>query len=55
VIVGETSNYAFDAIQKAVNLVLKGAKLIGTNPDITARTNRASRRPAKRWSPRSSW
>ncbi len=35
VIVGETSNYAFDAIQKAVNLVLKGAKLIGTNPDIS--------------------
>ena len=35
VIVGETNNYAFDAIQKAVNLVLNGAKLIGTNPDIS--------------------
>ncbi|MEA4890190.1 MAG: HAD-IIA family hydrolase [Clostridiaceae bacterium] len=35
VIVGETNNYAFDAIQKAVNLVLRGAKLIGTNPDIS--------------------
>lgn len=35
VIVGETNNYAFDAIQKAVNLVLGGAKLIGTNPDIS--------------------
>lgn len=35
VIVGETNNYAFDAIQKASNLVLNGAKLIGTNPDIS--------------------
>lgn len=35
VIVGETNNYAFDAIQKAVNLVANGAKLIGTNPDLT--------------------
>lgn len=35
VIVGETSNYGFEAIQKAVNLVLNGSKLIGTNPDIS--------------------
>ncbi|MDD3931438.1 MAG: HAD-IIA family hydrolase [Eubacteriales bacterium] len=35
VIVGETNNYGYDAIQKAVNLVLGGSKLIGTNPDIS--------------------
>ncbi len=35
VIVGGTSSYNYDTIEKAVNLVLKGAKLIGTNPDIT--------------------
>ena len=33
VIVGETNNYGYYAIQKAVNLVLGGPKLIGTNPD----------------------
>ena len=35
VIVGDTHSYSFDKIAHAVNLVLKGAKLIGTNPDIT--------------------
>ena len=35
VVVGETSTYSFEKIQTAINLVLKGAKLIGTNPDIT--------------------
>jgi len=35
VVVGGTSSYNYDTIEKAVNLVLKGAKLIGTNPDIT--------------------
>ena len=35
VVVGETSTYSFEKLQKAINLVLKGAKLIGTNPDIT--------------------
>lgn len=38
VIVGETHNYHFDSIVRAVNLVLGGAKLIGTNPDITGPT-----------------
>ena len=33
VVVGETRNYSFDLIEKAINLVFKGAKLIGTNPD----------------------
>jgi len=35
VVVGESKSYSFDRIELAVNLVLKGAKLIGTNPDIT--------------------
>ncbi len=35
VVVGETSTYSFEKITKAINLVMKGAKLIGTNPDIT--------------------
>lgn len=35
VVVGETSTYSFEKITKASNLVLKGAKLIGTNPDIS--------------------
>lgn len=35
VVVGETHGYNFEKIELAINLVLKGAKLIGTNPDIT--------------------
>ena len=35
VVVGETKNYNYEKIETAVNLVLKGAKLIGTNPDLT--------------------
>ncbi len=35
VVVGETSTYSFEKITKAINLVMKGAKLIGTNPDIS--------------------
>jgi NagD protein len=35
VVVGETRTYNYERIEKAVNLVLKGAKLIGTNPDLT--------------------
>ena len=36
VVIGETSVYSFDHMMKALNLVAKGARLIGTNPDITA-------------------
>lgn len=36
VVVGETRNYNYDAISRAVKLVNNGAKLIGTNPDMTA-------------------
>ena len=35
VVGGETGNYSFENIQKAVTLVLGGAKLIGTNSDLT--------------------
>lgn len=35
VVVGETHGYNFEKIEIAVNLVLKGARLIGTNSDIS--------------------
>jgi NagD protein len=35
VVVGDTHSYNFEKIELAVNLVLRGAKLIGTNPDIS--------------------
>jgi NagD protein len=35
VVLGDTKSYNYERIEKAVNLVLKGAKLIGTNPDLT--------------------
>lgn len=35
VVVGETNNYNFAAIRKAVKLLQNGAKLIGTNTDLT--------------------
>lgn len=35
VVIGETQNYNYQNICKAVKLVLEGAKLIGTNPDTT--------------------
>ena len=40
VVVGETRTYSFERIEKAIELVLKGAKLIGTNPDITGPTEK---------------
>ena len=40
VVVGETRTYSFEKIEKAIELVLKGAKLIGTNPDIIGPTER---------------
>ena len=36
VVVGEGKTYSFDTITKAANLVRGGAKLIGTNSDISA-------------------
>lgn len=35
VVVGDTSSYNFEKIETAVNLVIKGARLIGTNPDVS--------------------
>lgn len=35
VVVGETASYDYATIEHAVHLVLKGARLIGTNPDLT--------------------
>jgi NagD protein len=35
VVVEETRSYAYEKIERAVNLVRNGAKLIGTNPDLT--------------------
>lgn len=35
VIIGETSNYNYDRLCTAVNHVLNGARLIGTNSDVT--------------------
>ncbi len=35
VVIGETRSYSYEIIEKAINMVLKGARLIGTNPDIT--------------------
>jgi NagD protein len=40
VVVGETRSYNFEKIENAVALVRKGAKLIGTNPDMTGPTER---------------
>ncbi|NLY09494.1 MAG: HAD family hydrolase [Tissierellia bacterium] len=38
VVIGESSTYNYDSITKAVRLVNNGAKLIGTNPDLTGPT-----------------
>ena len=35
VVIGESRAYSYERVEKAVNLVIKGAKLIGTNPDLT--------------------
>jgi NagD protein len=35
VVVGDTNGYNFEKIALAVNLVIRGAKLIGANPDIS--------------------
>ena len=35
VVVGDTHSYNFEKVELAINLVLRGAKLIGTNSDIS--------------------
>ena len=36
VVVGETPSYSYDKVTRAARLVIAGAKLIGTNPDVSA-------------------
>lgn len=38
VVIGETRTYSFEKLEKAIALVNKGAKLIGTNPDTVGVT-----------------
>ena len=40
VVVGECRSYNIEKIERAVKLVLNGAKLIGTNPDLTGPTEK---------------
>lgn len=35
VVLGETRTYSFEAITKAIRLILDGARFIATNPDVT--------------------
>ncbi len=35
VVMGESRSYSYERIEHAVNLVIRGAKLVGTNPDTT--------------------
>lgn len=35
VVMGESRSYSYEIIEKAVNLVKNGARLVGTNPDIS--------------------
>ncbi len=35
VVVGESRSYSYETIERAVHFVINGAKLIGTNPDMT--------------------
>lgn len=35
VVIGESKSYNYERIELSVNLVIRGAKLIGTNPDVT--------------------
>ena len=38
VVIGETRTYSFEKLEKAISLVMKGAKLIGANPDTVGVT-----------------
>lgn len=40
VVVGETRSYSYEKIETAIRLVLAGARLIGTNPDLTGPTEK---------------
>jgi NagD protein len=38
VVIGESTRYTYEALTKAIRLVAGGARLIGTNPDLTGPT-----------------
>jgi NagD protein len=38
VVVGETRSYDYEKIERAVRLILKGARFVATNPDLTGPT-----------------
>jgi NagD protein len=40
VVVGDTRSYGYERIERAVELVRQGARLIGTNPDLTGPSER---------------
>lgn len=40
VVIGETRTYSYERVEHAVHLIRRGAKLIGTNPDITGPTEK---------------
>jgi NagD protein len=40
VVVGETRSYSYEKIETAIQLVLGGARLLGTNPDVTGPTEK---------------
>lgn len=48
VVVGEVFNYNYESICKAVNFVRNGARLIGTNSDVTGPTDNGNIIPACR-------
>lgn len=53
VVLGDTRSYSFEKLEKAVNLVRQGARLIGANPDLTGPIETGSAPPPAGWSRRS--
>ena len=49
VVVGETNTYNYDSITHAVSLVRKGARLIGTNPDLNGPSDMGIIPACKAW------
>jgi NagD protein len=48
VVIGEGKSYSLETLTHAVNLVMRGAKLVGANYDLTVPSRTASARPAGR-------
>ena len=55
VVVGETTGYNYEMIIKATELIHKGAKLIGTNSDMTGPSDRGIIPACRASSPLSNW